>query len=189
MKRLDRTLQRMRIQKVRPFVGSSSRVLDIGCFDGTLADQLGPFDSYTGVDPEAPASSVAPRRRFIRGTFPNDSVPAESFDVITALAVLEHVPSDQQKSFAERCFEALVPSGRLVITVPSPLVDPILDVLRALRVLDGMETEQHYGFKPADTHRIFGSAGFVLEKHERFELGLNELFVFQRPAAVVARVA
>jgi hypothetical protein len=83
--------------------------------------------------------------------------------------------------------DAAVPSAPFdVITVPSPLVDPILDVLRALRVLDGMETEQHYGFKPSETKRLFGDAGFVLEKHEKFELGLNELFVFRRPDVATA---
>jgi SAM-dependent methyltransferase len=180
MKALDRTLQWLRIRKVRPFVDASSRVLDIGCFDGTLAKELGPFASYVGVDPDAPPSSAEPGSRFVRGTFPNDDVPAAAFDVVTALAVLEHIPTTEQRDFAERCFAALVPGGCMVITVPSPLVDHILDVLMKLRLLDGMETTQHYGFDPIATRQLFVGAGFALEKHERFELGLNHLFVFRR---------
>jgi len=180
MKPLDRTLQWLRIRQVRPFVDASSRVLDIGCFDGTLAEELGPFASYVGVDPDAPPSSEHPAWRFVRGTFPNDDVPSAAFDVVTALAVLEHIPTTEQRDFAERCFAALVPGGRMVITVPSPLVDHILEVLMKLRILDGMETTQHYGFDPIATRQLFVGAGFVLEKHERFELGLNHLFVFRR---------
>lgn len=182
VKPLDRLLQWLRIRKVRPFVDSFSRVLDIGCLDGILAEKLGPFAAYVGVDPEAPLASAEPGSRFVRGTFPSDEAPAAAFDVVTALAVLEHIPTTEQRSFAERCFAALVPGGRMVITVPSPWVDHILDVLLTLRVLDGMETSQHYGFDPLATRQLFIGAGFELEKHERFELGLNHLFVFRRAA-------
>lgn len=179
MKWIDRVLQDLRFAQVKPYVNAQSRVLDVGCLDGALEKKLGPFADYFGLDPSAPASERS-GIRFARGFFPHPDVPADSFDVLTALAVLEHVPRDEQLAFADACRRVLAPGGRLVITVPSPLVDPILDVLMKLRFADGMETEQHYGFKPTETRDLFEGAGFSLEKHARFELGLNHLFVFRR---------
>ena len=69
-----------------------------------------------------------------------------------------------------------------MLTVPSPAVDRILDVLCALRVLDGMEAEEHYGFDPSATTGLLESAGLQLRSAHRFQLGLNQLFVFTRPA-------
>jgi hypothetical protein len=98
------------------------------------------------------------------------------------LAVLEHVPREVQPVLARDIHTWLRPGGRLIITVPSPMVDRILDVLRALRLVDGMSLEQHFGFDPSETPQVFGGAGLTLVAHETFQLGLNHLFVFERPS-------
>ena len=51
--------------------------------------------------------------------------------MITMLAVLEHVPEDAQAELAAACERILKPGGRVVITVPSPQVDTILERARA----------------------------------------------------------
>ena len=66
----------------------------------------------------------------------------------------------------------------MILTVPSPRVDQILDVLTALKIADGMSLEQHQGIEPAQVQNIFQPAGMDLEKHEQFQFGLNNLFVF-----------
>ena len=63
---------------------------------------------------------------------------------------------------------------------PSPLVDPILDALKFLRILDGMSLEEHYGFEVAHTLTIFKKPIFKLVHHKKFQLGLNNLLVFER---------
>ena len=68
----------------------------------------------------------------------------------------------------------------MIITVPAKAVDHILAVLRWLRLIDGMSLEEHYGFEPADTARIFAAPGFKLLHRSKFQLGLNHLFVFER---------
>jgi hypothetical protein len=66
------------------------------------------------------------------------------------------------------------------MTVPSPLVDRIVDVLRRLRLVHGMDIEAHHGYRTEETPRHF--AGFRVLRHETFELGLNHLYVLELPA-------
>lgn len=179
MRALDRVLQRWRIGVAVPFVRDGDRVLDVGCFDDTLLSSVsGRIASGIGIDPEAePRSTDGYELR--RDTLETAELPLASFDALTMLAVLEHVPDPA--ATAGRCFELLAPGGRAILTVPHPLVDRILDVAMALRILDGMEAEAHHGFDPGETRPVFEAAGFRLAHEARFQLGLNRLFVFEKP--------
>jgi predicted SAM-dependent methyltransferase len=114
------------------------------------------------------------------GYFPEACPKGEKFNAITLLAVLEHIPTSQQNQLAKDCYEYLKPKGRLIITVPSPQVDQILEVLLKLKLIEGMSLEEHYGYKPEHTEQIFASPQFRLIHKEKFQLGLNNLFVFER---------
>jgi len=181
MRRLDRWLQRWRIDKAIAHVRAGDRLLDIGCHEGELIERvLGRVAAATGVDPLV-APHAAGKVRILRGMFPSEvDVPPASFDCITALAVLEHVPDPA--GFARACTAALAPGGRVVLTVPHAAVDRILGVLIALRLVDGMAHEEHHGFDAATTPALFEAAGFTLARRERFQLGLNCLYVFAKPA-------
>src|SRR5438270_577637 len=122
MKPLDRFLQRWRINKVRPYLSQGARVLDIGCSDGVLSRQVAGLGEYVGIDPDIESQKQQNNFQIIKGWFPNDLPDAKPFDAITMLAVLEHIPSEHQKSFAENCAKYLKAGGYLLITVPSPLV-------------------------------------------------------------------
>ncbi len=182
MKALDRVLQRRRIAKAKPLIPSGASVLDVGCSDGALFRQLSSLiGSGVGIDPELREPLVVGNARLYPGRFPKDMPETEPFDVITLLAVFEHVPRSEQTAVAWACSRLLKPGGKVVITVPSPLVDAILKVLCALRLVEGMSMEQHYGFEPREVVPLFTSAGLRLVVHRTFQLGLNNLFVFQRP--------
>jgi 2-polyprenyl-3-methyl-5-hydroxy-6-metoxy-1,4-benzoquinol methylase len=182
MKALDRELQRQRIAKALPFVDPGSTVLDIGCADGEFfAAARGKVADGVGVDLQQPDSWVGEPYELRVGPFPDVLHPGETFDAIVALAVVEHVPEDSLAIWAKAIPEHLKPGGRLVITTPSPRVDEILHALIRLRIIDGMEAHEHYGFDPASVPGIFGSDALVLEVRRRFQLGLNHLFVFRTP--------
>jgi hypothetical protein len=53
--------------------------------------------------------------------------------------------------------------------------------MKTVRIVDGMRDDQHYGFDPHKAINTFQNAGLVLERHSRFQLGLNNLFVFRKP--------
>jgi SAM-dependent methyltransferase len=181
MKPLDRLLQRWRIARARSAIPHGARVLDIGCGDGALFRLLaGHVGGGMGIDPLLTAPVSLGAAQLLPGSFPRDLPDCAPFEVITLLAVLEHVPRDEQPTFLGACAARLAPGGLLVITVPSPRVDLLLRWLRRLRLVEGMALEQHYGFDPRTTPALCAGQGFRLLDHRRFQLGLNHLFVFQK---------
>jgi SAM-dependent methyltransferase len=182
--RLDRLLQDWRIGKAVRWVPLGARVLDIGCHDGALFRRLGPaLGEGIGLDPALVGPITGERYELRPGSFPADA-PDESasFDAVTMLAVLEHVPPGEQPALAETVHRLLKPGGRFVLTVPSPRVDTILDALTRIHALDGMDADQHYGFEPDDVEPLMLGAGLTLVQHTTFQLRLNHLFVFERPS-------
>jgi 2-polyprenyl-3-methyl-5-hydroxy-6-metoxy-1,4-benzoquinol methylase len=176
---IDHILQRWRIAAARPWISAGARVLDIGCHQGEMFKLLaGHIGQSVGIDPLARPVELSDFRllaiRF-SGQLP---FPEASFDVITLLATLEHM--EEKDTLAEECRRLLVPLGRTVITVPQPAVEKLLELLVATRLADGMSLEEHHGFDPSETERLFCSHGFVLEHHSFFQLGMNNLFVFRR---------
>jgi 2-polyprenyl-3-methyl-5-hydroxy-6-metoxy-1,4-benzoquinol methylase len=180
MKFIDRLLQNWRVTKATSNITSDSRVLDIGCFDAVLFEKLGNKLKYgIGIDPIIKATKTA-RYELRTGTFPQALPNPEPFDAITMLAVLEHIPEEVIPSLATSCFTYLKKGGKMIITVPDPKVDQILLVLRSLKLIHGMTLEEHHGFDVRKTPHFFGQAGFKLLKHQKFQLGLNNLFVFEK---------
>jgi 2-polyprenyl-3-methyl-5-hydroxy-6-metoxy-1,4-benzoquinol methylase len=181
VKKIDIYLQSVRIAKARQFVNQGDTVLDIGSHDGVMFEQFkGWMGKGVGVDPSLEKVIEKDHYTLIPGYFPDVCPPGMTYDVITMLAVLEHIPSDKQKQLAVDCARYLNKGGRVVITVPSPQVDFILEVLTSLRIIDGMAIHEHYGFKPKDTLSIFAPPGFKLLHRETFQLGLNNFFVFEK---------
>jgi 2-polyprenyl-3-methyl-5-hydroxy-6-metoxy-1,4-benzoquinol methylase len=179
MKALDRELQRQRIAKALPFIPPGSSVLDIGCSDGAFFAAAGDrVAKGVGIDLQEPESWVEGPYDLRVGQFPDVLDTGQTFDAVVALAVVEHVPREGLDAWAAAIPDLLVSGGRLIITTPSPKVDEILHLLIKLRVIDGMEAHEHYGFDPRTVPDIFGTGPLALEKRARFQLGINHRFVF-----------
>ena len=177
---LDRYLQKWRIREARRELPPGARVLDIGTNDGALFVLTGARG--VGMDPELAAATPIPGVTLVEGAFPEDlpELPDESFDAVTALAVVEHVPEGELLIWVETIARLVAPGGPLIITVPSPAVDTILHVLMRLRLVDGMAAHQHHGFKVNNLDRLFTAPLWRRAKHRTFQLGLNHLYVFER---------
>ncbi len=153
-------------------------MLDIGCSDGALFRVLKDrIASGVGVD-TAPVPGAYGAFRFIQGYAPEALPAGDRYDAITLLAVLEHIPLDAQRQLASACAGLLKPGGRVICTVPSPKVDALIHFGQRIKVLEGMAEHEHYGFEPGDTPRLFIDQGLTMRRRQRFQLGLNNLFVF-----------
>jgi SAM-dependent methyltransferase len=178
---LDRVLRDWRASKAAPWVRDGDRVLDLGSFDASFLRRVEPrIARGIGVDPLAEPWDGG-KLRVLRGSVPGVSLENGAFDCITMLAVLEHIPDPA--ALAAECAHLLAPGGRVVITVPRPAVDRILSILKSLRLIDGMSLQEHRGYDVEETERLFSAAGLRLIRRSTFQLGLNCLFVFERPEA------
>ncbi len=105
----------------------ASRVLDVGCGNGTLLASLSnvvPVKNLIGVElsPEGvrtARSDIKPN--LIVGDFLQmiDELAADPFDIVVSSEVLEHV--DDPKEVATGFFRVLKPGGTVVITVPAQM--------------------------------------------------------------------
>ena len=181
MKSFDRFLQKWRIKQASNFIRQKDKVLDIGTFDGSLFTLLAAKGiTGVGIEPLQTKEIQYTNFKILPGYFPSTSPNDNDFDVITVLAVFEHVPVNEQISFLTTCREKLKENGLLIITVPSVWVDYLLCILKFIRVIDGMSLEEHYGFNPETIIKIAMEANFELYRKKKFQLGLNNLFVFKK---------
>jgi SAM-dependent methyltransferase len=182
MKALDRFLRawRSRVALAAAPAGMGA-VLDVGCGDGYLLGKLA-ASRRDGLDPTLAAERREAGLRLAAGYFPADLEKlgfSGPYDAIFSLAVFEHL-GEAELAAARAALPALLrPGGRLIVTVPHPFVDRILDFLLALRLIDGQAVHEHHGFEPADLGAL-ASERLRLVRRSAFQFGLNNLFVFER---------
>lgn len=104
--------------KSLPSVGSTARILDVGCGNGFFLEALlaAGFDDVWGVEPSVDACAAAPTElggRIFNEHFPADSLAKGSVDVITSFHLLDHVTDPV--AFLCECKTLLKPGGWLLI--------------------------------------------------------------------------
>jgi len=186
MKLLDRMLQQQRIKRARHHVRSEDTVLDFGCFDGQLFKTLGHLMAGgIGIDSDPSIKDcfdgLGENFQFLSGgleLLTRENLP--KVDLVVALAVIEHLHETQIRDFALRLADLVGPGGRMLLTIPHPLVDKIVDAGISLRLLAGQDIDSHHGLKPLAASNIIESSGWVLKSWNKFQLGLNNEFLFIR---------
>jgi ubiquinone/menaquinone biosynthesis C-methylase UbiE len=96
-------------------------ILDIGCGTGAMLDELAPFGDVTGAD-FAPEALAFCRQRgdhypLTRADVRRLPFADDSFDVVTAMDIIEHI--DDDKAASSEILRVLKPGGRLFVTVPA----------------------------------------------------------------------
>ena len=183
MKAVDYILQNWRIRKAVRYLKADVRLIDVGAHQGEFFQKLGErLQRGFGIEPLLKVPIETEKFSIKPGFFPSVRPEEKDWDAITMLAVLEHIPRSGHADLTAACLDLLEVGGRVIITVPGGAVDHILSVLKFLRLIDGMSLEEHFGFVPAECMTIFSEPRFKLLKHQRFQLGMNHLYVFEKQA-------
>ncbi len=155
-KPMDRLLEFGRFAKAKKSIPKGAYLLDVRAGDGSFLRFLnGHIRSGVGIDPLITTTIHSKAWTLLPGTFPHNFDTDERFDVITLLAVVEHLSEDELSKVADACWHYLKTGGRVIITVPHPFVDKILDVLKFFRIIKGLSLEEHHGFNPEVLPDIF----------------------------------
>ena len=115
-----------RRKKIKYFldpIPKDAAILEVGCGSKWVGEYLRGhgWTNYTGLDLFPPADVVGDITRWRElGLKP------ESFDVIIAFEVIEHVDCFQE------CYDLLKPGGKLLLTSPVPHMDWAMKTLEAL---------------------------------------------------------
>jgi SAM-dependent methyltransferase len=105
---------------LRPSAGATRRLLDVGCGTGGTLDRLRTFGDVVGLDLEATALAFCRKRgyeRLVQASATALPFASETFDVVVALDVLEHIPD--HAAAAREIMRVLAPGGALFVTVPA----------------------------------------------------------------------
>ena len=180
-KLFDEILEFLRFTKVEPYIPKGAVLLDVGSGDGNFLRYLnGHLESAVGIDIHLTHRVDFGNACLVPGYFPYDfAKTGTTFDVITLMAVTEHIPMEVLPDVANACWKYLKPDGQVILTVQHPRVEGILDLLKALRIIEGFSIHEHYGFDPECLPEIFKA--WKLIKRERWGFGCNNLFLFEKP--------
>ena len=114
--------------------------------------------------------------------------PDRTFDNITILAVLEHIPPDQVGILFREFRRILKDDGRVLLTTPTPASKPLLEFLAfKLRIISAPEIADHkHYYSRADIHALAGREGFACSTYATFQFGLNSFAAFTKESAKAA---
>lgn len=160
-----------RLWAVSPYL--KGRLLDIGCGDNELVRLYG---HGVGVDVYDWGGGALILPDCSRLPFPD-----RSFDTITILAALNHIPN--RLEVLKEVYRLLAEDGRLLITMINPVISYVGHRFIWWWSEDkerGMEPGEVYGFWNKDLIALVARAGFKLALHKRFVYGLNNLFIFRK---------
>jgi ubiquinone/menaquinone biosynthesis C-methylase UbiE len=174
----------MRIRRVIPIVRQypGCALLDVGCgWEAKLLRSLEhEIGSGTGIDRVAPEIAIPKLKTFqvdLDRAFP---FPDNTFDVVTMLAVLEHL--NQPIPTLREIRRVLKPAGELVITVPSHAAKPVLEFLAyRLKIVSAEQISDHKRYwNRADLDGAAKEAEMKMKVHRYFQFGFNNFAVFAK---------
>ena len=191
LRNLDSPFQRYRASKVlgihRP--SSSDRVLDLGCGWGTITFAMARHaGEVVGLDYSGAAIAICNDEQarnggpdnatFLLADARKTGIEPESFDVVVAADLFEHLYPADSDAVAEEAFRVLRPGGRFVVWVPCR--SHILEVLKNRNIILKADPS-HVDYKSmARMTRILGHAGFGIERSYYAESHLRCLRTVER---------
>lgn len=166
--------RRWRIKKVLAYIPSDKEMVDIGCDDPPklLQEVCDKMKWCFGIDAQVKdyrSGNIEIRKQKVVKKI---KLPSESVDVVTMLAVLEHMKFPGE--VARECYRILKSGGRLLITVPTNKSKPLLELLAVFKLVRPEMIDQHEDYFSKETlGELLRKVGFKIRKIDYFGLGLN----------------
>jgi SAM-dependent methyltransferase len=157
----------LRTRSLRKLVKTDQpqRMLDLGCgYQANVVRSLaGQIPQVTGVDLEIdPEAKGTPGTAFFEGPIEValESFEPQSFDLVTILSVLEHIPEPQD--VLTGIHRVLAPGGTAIVHVPTWLGKPVLEWLAFKRGMGTASINDHrMYYRIADLWPLMIRAGFI----------------------------
>jgi SAM-dependent methyltransferase len=174
----DLLICRWRARVVRRAIRPDCTVLDFGCGHQALflRSVRGSIRRGIGVDYDADPAQSGGNLEVRQFTFRDRlDFPDGSFDLVTILAVLEHIPLDQVDVLFREFRRVLGPTGRILLTTPTPRAKPLLEFLAfKLKLISEPEIADHrHYYSRADLDALAARHDFVCQEYRTFLLGMN----------------
>ena len=156
------------------------KVLDVGCGNGHLADQV-TAELYLGVEKDEETRSLA-EMNYPEHSFLAELPPAEPiYDSVAALAVLEHLPDPLH--FLRQLVSRLSndPQSRIILTTPHPWTDSMHKAGARIGLFSKEASLEHQALLDySSMNRIASECGLDIIHYRRFLLGANQLFILKK---------
>lgn len=186
---LEPYLARKRSEMANSLIDSgrrSGKILDIGCGVYPYFLRNTDFKSKIGIDQAVEVSRVDDRNiKLDKINFEDKKLPYKNdfFQVVTMLAVFEHINKEKLQFVLKEVKRVLVPGGIFIITTPSPWSDKILHLLSRSGLISQEEIHDHkHNMSRENINKILSEVGFDNKKIKKgyFELGFNMWFVAEK---------
>ncbi len=183
---LENFLAKQRANKTNGFISKKQRkgrILDVGCGFYPYFLSSTEFEEKYGIDPAVDIDLVKNQNLHLSQT----DVSKEKlifkdnyFDVVTMLAVFEHIEHDKLSFVLSEIKRVLRKDGVFIITTPAPWADKLLHFMANFGLISSEEIHEHKHNHPkAKIEDMLRNVGFEKNKVRSgfFELGLNMWFI------------
>jgi len=181
---LEPLLARLRTQRANQLIPKElrdGRILDIGCGSYPYFLAHTAFKAKFAVDQLPMPQETAQQHKIEFFELNLNSEPrlpfdSEYFDVVTLLAVVEHLNPESMAALFKESYRVLRPAGMVVLSTPAAWSDGLLHMMAHLNLVSAEEIHEHafaYTLPLIGWH--FGQAGFGMTKIKfgYFEFMLN----------------
>lgn len=153
-------------------------ILDIGCGNYPYFLNKINFSKKIGIDQHVNQSEGNNIKLIEQNLAENTNLPFDdnSFNVVTALAFLEHVRVDKAVEIIKEIYRVLRPNGLFIATTPHCNFDLLLRFFSKIKLVSAVEIKEHVQlYNKTEILKQLKYAGFKEDniKIEKFELGAN----------------